>query len=609
MTKIIVIFSVLVVLSGSPLAHAMAINADFYVAADGSDTSPGTYQEPFATLPRAQAAVRRLIRKGLEQDVTVLIRGGTYLLDAPLTFGPQDSGTGVYAVRYLGFPGESAVISGGRRITGFQPAGDNRWSVRLSEVKAGKWWFRQLFADGKRLPRARFPNPPALLTVKSVSDDVTQITFDEPLIGGELTDQDAELVVYQKWSISRAAIRRCSGATVTTAVPVGWIGHGEHTTTSPGKRAYLEHAPAFLDEPGEWYLDRATGVLTYVAAEGENPNQRKFVAPRIECLLAVRGDSGRPVRNLHFKGLTFAYAAWSFPAVGYLGIQAGHYGTSLQERVFVLPAAIEWSYADGNSLERCRVIHTGASGVGFGRGCRHNRVIGCELADVGGNGVMIGLRGEQEFVGKHGDGSLARDWQEPADVPVANEVSNCFIHHCGTVNHGCVAVYDGFCKESNVVHNRIADTPYTGISVGFRWDESPTSQGGCVVAYNHISNVMKMLADGGGIYTLGFQPGSVLRGNLIHAVRRSELAYGAPNNGIFFDQGSKGFSIEGNVIYDTSADPIRFNINTREMHTWNNNSFGVGPDDPQFPKAAAAKAGLLPEYRSLLEHALTCRKE
>ncbi len=65
MTKIIVILSVLVVLSGSPLANAMDVSADFYVAADGIDRGPGTFQKPFATLPRAQTAVRRLISNGL----------------------------------------------------------------------------------------------------------------------------------------------------------------------------------------------------------------------------------------------------------------------------------------------------------------------------------------------------------------------------------------------------------------------------------------------------------------------------------------------------------------------------------------------------------------
>ena len=39
---------------------------------------PGTKDKPFATLRRAQVAVRAAIRKGLKEDITVLIRGGTY---------------------------------------------------------------------------------------------------------------------------------------------------------------------------------------------------------------------------------------------------------------------------------------------------------------------------------------------------------------------------------------------------------------------------------------------------------------------------------------------------------------------------------------------------
>ena len=103
---------------------------------------------------------------------------------------------------------------------------------------------------------------------------------------------------------------------------------------------------------------------------------------------------------------------------------------------------------------------------------------------------------------------------------------------------------------------------------------------------------MTKLADGGGIYTLGFQPGTVLRGNHIHDVHRSAYAHGgAPNNGIFFDQGSKAYLVEGTIIYATSGKSIRFNQTKKEHMTWKDNSFGPKPGDANFPQAAAKKAG------------------
>lgn len=45
-----------------------------------------------------------------------------------------------------------------------------------------------------------------------------------------------------------------------------WIGYGDMTTASPGKPAFIEHTRSGLDQPGEWFLDRPTGTLTYLAA-------------------------------------------------------------------------------------------------------------------------------------------------------------------------------------------------------------------------------------------------------------------------------------------------------------------------------------------------------
>src|SRR5579871_6649202 len=67
----------------------------FHVATTGNDHAPGTREQPFATLERAQAALRALKRQpgGLRQPVTILVQDGTYRLATPLVLTPEDSGT------------------------------------------------------------------------------------------------------------------------------------------------------------------------------------------------------------------------------------------------------------------------------------------------------------------------------------------------------------------------------------------------------------------------------------------------------------------------------------------------------------------------------------
>ncbi|NOX53865.1 MAG: right-handed parallel beta-helix repeat-containing protein [Planctomycetes bacterium] len=568
----------------------------FFVAPDGNDAHPGTRERPFATISRARDAVRERIASGpLTSDIQVIIRAGTYRLEEPLVFGPQDSGTERFAIRYVA-QGD-VVVTGGRRITGWKQSEHNRWTVTLPEVKQGKWHFRQLWSDGRRLPRGRFPDQD-MLTIKTVSKDARTLAFKEPLPSGNLGGKDCELVVIQNWSIARGIIESSTGNSVTTATPMGYVGH-RWTTASPGKHAYLEHAPEFVNDAGEWYLDRKTGVLTYQAANGENPNEHEFIAPVLEELLVIEGTAEKPVKNLHFVGVRFLHTAWPIPEIGYAGIQAAHYGDrEIEKPTFAVPLAIRLVYTEDCGFEGCVIGHTGASGLGLGAGCRNNRIVGCEIADVGGNGLMVGWRPKADKPPRQW---FEHNWDRTRDVPVSNEISNCYVHRCGQQMFGAVGIYDAFARGTRIVHNLVTDLPYTGISIGFRWDTKPTDQRECLVAFNHIHDVMKVLADGGGIYTLGFQPGTVLRGNVIHDVHRSPYTHGgAPNNGIFFDQGSKGYLIEDNVIYNTSGGAIRFNQNKKSWHTWRNNSFGVKPGDPGFPSEAVQKAGLEPPWKQKL---------
>ncbi|MDH3717352.1 MAG: hypothetical protein OES79_04460 [Planctomycetota bacterium] len=74
-----------------------------------------------------------------------------------------------------------------------------------------------------------------------------------------------------------------------------------------------------------------------------------------------------------------------------------------------------------------------------------------------------------------------------------------------------------------------------------------------------LYDVRHRLCDGGCIFTLGYQPGAIVRGYHLYGVHRSPLAQSAPHNGIFLDKSSRGCPFLQNAIYDTHAAAIRFN--------------------------------------------------
>src|SRR5712692_10534530 len=91
----------------------------FYVAPNGDDAwsgrllapNTGKTDGPFATIARARDAVRQLkaAEGGLQQPVTVSIRGGTYFLREPIILTPEDSGTAGCPVTYAAYHKEPVV--------------------------------------------------------------------------------------------------------------------------------------------------------------------------------------------------------------------------------------------------------------------------------------------------------------------------------------------------------------------------------------------------------------------------------------------------------------------------------------------------------------------
>ena len=558
---------------------AAARAEEFHVAMTGSDSAPGTAEQPFATTERARDAVRELKqREGgvLKQSVTVWVHGGTYRLAQPLRFAPEDSGTPQCPVTYAAFGSERPVLSGGQALPGWKEAvveGKHLWTVDLPAVREGKWYFRELWVNGGRRPRARHPNT-GFFRITAVPDlDLKQNYF----VGqnrfqyapGELApwknNEDLELVLMTFWVSSRRGIAGLEESKHMVSLNKRSSmrltdGFGQ---TPKLARFYVENACELLDSPGEWYLDRQTGVLYYLPMPGEKIAETEAVAPALDQLVLLEGspEDGRNVEHLSFRGLAFFHSGWWLPADG----TADRYQAQASAAV---PGAIQLYGAKQCRFEQCTIAHVSSYAIHFSRGCEQDQLVGSELFDLGAGGVKIG---EPDRIGNIPPGRRSPFPDDPKLDTHDIEVADNDIREGGRIFHQGQGIWVGQSYNNLVTHNEIHDFYQIGISVGWTWGYGKSLARNNVIEYNHIHHIgQRFSSDLGAIYTLGTQPGTVIRGNLLHDIECAEYV----GRGIYLDEGSADIVVEKNIVYHTTTGG--FGMNYGRRNTIRNNIFAFG---------------------------------
>ena len=534
-------------------------NISLYVSPDGNDTWSGRVPEPaasgtdgpFATVARAQSAVRDWREGGaLPGPVTVHVRG-VHRLAAPLVFTPDDSGTETCPVTYTTYPGEPCVLSGGRPITDWHPGDRALWTAQLPDVRAGAWHFRQLFGNGRRATRARHPNHGYLRVAGLVEDKpdarwnegVDRFRFEPGDIQTFSDLHNVEVVVFHAWNTSRVRIASVdeSAGVVTFTAPT----HFRPFAWDPDQRYYVENALEVLDSPGEWYLDRQTGTLSYWPLPDEDMTTADVVAPALAELVRFDGDAdaGRFVEHVRLVGLSLEHADWALSDTGYGDAQAAA----------TVPAAVLADGARCCTIEQCEIAHVGTYAVWFRRGCKHNRIVRNHIHDLGAGGVRVG----EPTMADHDEAESSH-----------NLVSNNYIHDGGGVYPAGVGVWVAQSSHNTISHNEIHSLNYSGMSIGWNWDDAPNRTGHNTIEHNHIHHVVRgVLSDAAGIYTLGTQTGAVIRHNRIHDVfpymGLAEPGTWPPTVStigggeiamawcIYLDQGSNGILVDSNICYHT----------------------------------------------------------
>ena len=507
-------------------ARATGEPAYFFVAADGSDANPGTRRKPFATLERARDEIRKLrTGKTGSSPIVVHVRGGDHLRTRAFELAVEDSGTAAAPVIWRAYKDERVRLLGGRTLCGFQPVTDPSVLARLDErarshvvqlnlfavgiTNCGGMISRgysrpisvahsELFFDHRPMTLARWPNAGDFTKIAAYPSASKVDEGNGGQLGGLLAGfnysgdrprrwQDTnDLWVHGYWSYDWAnsyekiAALDLEQRLVKTAPPHGIFGFRE------GQRFYFLNVLEELDQPGEWFLDRQTGLL-YFWPPAAGKAREILVSLLDQPLLKLTGAS-----NVTFRG--FIFEATRANAVEIRG------GTS-------------------NRIAGCVLRNIGNAAVIIEGGTGHG-VAGCDIFDTGDGGVVM----------EGGDRQTL--------TPGAHFVENCHFQRQGRWSKCYVPAIRMTGVGLRASHNLIHDLPHCAIL--FLGNDH-------LVEFNEIHHIALETGDVGAIYT---GRDYTYRGNRVrHNYFHHTGGVGLGSMGVYMDDCVSGTEVFGNVFY------------------------------------------------------------
>lgn len=596
------------------------------VAPDGNDAATGTPAHPFRTLQRAQQAVRQV---NGAHNVTVQLATGTYRIARPLIFTAQDGGRNGHHVLWSAAPGAHPVISGAIPVTGWKLF-DAARHIYVANTPVGLD-SRQLWVNNHLASVASIEIPRSAVRFTRRGMVLTDPKYD---FLAQLPEQNRIEVVATGFFTKRfSPVEKISGHTLVMQQPA-WDNNlwGYDTIEAPFhpelSHLYLANSLAFLNKPGQWYLDPVQGKLYLRPPDGVDIHSMNVELPRLTVLVSIGNSLAAPVEDLGFRGIQFSYTTWLGPSTnqGYASQQSGSYLAgraalypanpiatcargcpdfeSMRNEWSQMPASVQVSAARRITFDDDVFAHLGQYALGIGNdsdamlsgvglGTSYVRVLGSVFTDDAGGAILAG--------------GVRRDAHHPRDPRQINReliIRDNRIYAVSEDYQDNSAILSTYVDGAVILHNDVSDVPYDAIDIGYGWGiedpggdpnyrtfmhgyqfpqnpvyTTPTTYRDNVVAFNRIHNAKQLFHDGGAIYNLSASPGTLILENYIFD-NHGRI-------GIYLDEGSRYITVRRNVVQDPGGEwlnintvhhayPLRVTVDNRAIGNWHDSAKAGG---------------------------------
>ena len=252
----------------------------------------------------------------------------------------------------------------------------------------------------------------------------------------------------------------------------------------PSNYFFISGVKEELDAEREFYFDSDSGRMRYIPEAGANPNDMRFIVPRLDTIIHANGDDGSEtsggarVQWLRFEGLAFAHAAQT---IGHLALRTPTDG------------AIKLTNAWDCVINGCSFTNVDGYCVWLHLDSCQNVVSNCEMSAMGAGGILA----TSSILG-YGDIYDARTGVQNM-APLRNTFIRNHIHHGNRIRvNGAAILLDSrpestACAPGSIIaYNDIHDMKRQGV-FGFM------NQCGNIIAHNSFVNLMTETADGGAI--------------------------------------------------------------------------------------------------------------